>query len=482
MKPNPAPQVRCRFAPSPTGYLHVGGARTALFNYLFARRHKGVHVLRIEDTDQERSTQDALQAILDGLHWLNIEYDEGPFLQSDRMDLYRTYAKRLLELGCAYPCSCTTERLEQLRETQRTQGAKPQYDRLHRPQTSGPQPTTLPQKGDADPFVIRLRVPESGDTTFNDVILGEIRTANEELDDFIIIRSDGTPTYNFTVVVDDIEMRITHIIRGMDHVSNTPKQLVIYHAFQAQPPVFAHVPMILGSDKKKLSKRHGATSVFEYKKDGYLPDAFLNYLARLGWSHGDQEIFTRKELEELFTLDHIGKSPAVFDQEKLLWVNAEHMKKMPTTDLARYVGEYISEQGNANSERLNNPSFIKLVESLKERTKSLTEMAGQCRWYFTEDDKLVLDEKDRVKHLTDKASLVYVANALRGIEPFTEATLEPAIQKVIQELNLPLVKIAQPLRVALTGTAVSPPIYAVLEVLGKSRSLARLEKAVQSMG
>ena len=304
--------VRCRFAPSPTGYLHLGGARTALFNYLFARAHGGKHILRIEDTDQLRSTKEALDAITEGLKWLNIPYDEGPFFQSERNELYYDYTRKLLSSGNAYRCYCSSEELDQMREEQRAKGLKPQYDRRWRPEGNTPQPTDLPTGKDAKPFAIRLRAPIDGETTFDDLVLGEITTDNKELDDFIIVRSDGYPTYNFAVVVDDIDMGITHIIRGMDHVSNTPKQVLIYQALQANLPQFAHVPMILGPDKKKLSKRHGATAVTEYAQDGYLPDAFVNYLARLGWSHGDQEIFTRAELEQFFSLEHVNKSPAVF--------------------------------------------------------------------------------------------------------------------------------------------------------------------------
>ncbi len=477
-------KVRVRFAPSPTGALHVGGARTALFNYLFARKYGGVHILRIEDTDEARSTEEALDAILDGLQWLRIGYDEGPFFQSERNAIYQRYAARLLERGMAYPCSCSEQRLEEIREEQRRTGKKPQYDRLHRPAESTPQPNSLPTKSASNPFVIRLRVPEQGETVFHDLILGEIRTANEELDDFIIIRSDGSPTYNFTVVVDDIEMAISHVIRGMDHVSNTPKQLVIYQAFGIIPPQFAHVPMILGPDKKKLSKRHGATSVFEYKNEGYLPDAFINYLARLGWSHGDQELFSRAELESLFTLENIGKSPAVFDQEKLGWVNAEHLKQMSGEQLVPHVAEFLAGRGFDTSRLLGDRSFQLLLESLRERVRRLDEMAAQCEWFFCDDNQIVIEERARTKHLAEpraKEALVRLIDKLKTVEPFTEPQIEAAFQAVTKDLQLNLVKVAQPVRVALTGTDVSPPIYTVLEVLGRARSLTRLEKAVNSL-
>ncbi len=475
--------VRCRFAPSPTGNLHVGGARTALFNYLFARKHGGVHILRIEDTDRERSTDEAIDAIMDGLNWLEIPFDEGPFFQSKRLSLYHQYAKKLLLLGAAYPCTCTTERLDQLREEQRIKNEKPQYDRLHRPKVLSPQSDAIPKGDEKDPFVIRLAVPEEGDIVFHDAILGEIRTSRTEIDDFIILRSDGTPTYNFTVVVDDIEMQISHVIRGMDHISNTPKQLVIYHALQALTPVFGHVPMILGSDKKKLSKRHGATSVFEYKKEGYLPDAFINYLARLGWSHGDQEIFSRGELESFFSLETIGKSPAVFDLEKLSWVNAEHMKTLPSKKLAEHLAGYLQEQGFSTDTLLGTPVFLKLVESLKERTKTLKEMADNCRWFFLNDIQIEFDEKAKAKHLTAEVAkpLSSLIEKLNGTEDFVETEIEARFQEVLQEHGVTLVKIAQPVRVAVTGTAVSPPIYTVLEILGKERTLNRLKRALASI-
>ncbi|HQH27642.1 MAG TPA: glutamate--tRNA ligase, partial [Oligoflexia bacterium] len=392
-------QVRVRFAPSPTGSLHVGGARTALFNALFARHTGGKLILRIEDTDLERSTPEAVETILKGLDWLDIKGDEGPFYQTQRFEIYRDYARRLLELGHAYPCTCTAAQLDTVREAQRARGEKPQYNRLHRPAEIAPQPARLPGKGDAEPFVIRLRAPLSGTCVFDDLILGQIETPFEEIDDFVIVRSDGSPTYNFTVVVDDIEMRISHVIRGMDHVSNTPKQLVIYDALEAKPPLFAHVPMILGADKKKLSKRHGATSVFEYKSEGYLSEAFVNYIARLGWGHGDQEIFTRTELEEYFTLEAINKSPAVFDTTKLQWVNAEHMKTRSGAELAPLVGEFLAAQGFRAAGRLHDPAFHKLLDGLKERKKTLVELAEGCRWFFLADDQIELDQKAAKKFL-----------------------------------------------------------------------------------
>lgn len=474
--------VRCRFAPSPTGNLHVGGARTALFNYLFARKHGGVHILRIEDTDRERSTPEAVDAILKGLAWLNIPYDEGPYFQSQRTEVYREYARKLLRSGHAYRCTCSEERLTKVREEQKQSGKKPQYDRLHRPSSLVAQADTLPEER-GEPFVIRLRVPEQGEIIFHDSILGEIRTQSDEVDDFIIVRSDGSPTYNFTVVVDDIEMAISHVIRGMDHVSNTPKQLVIYQALAAKPPQFAHVPMILGEDKKKLSKRHGATNVFDYKQEGYLPDGFVNYLARLGWSHGDQEIFERHELESLFSLEHVGKSAAVFDFNKLLWVNAEHIKRLSEEKLAEQLIATLNDKGLAADNLLHNQSFLKLVATLRERAKTLREMAEQCHWFFIPESALQYEAKAREKHLSAEAKipLTLLIEKLETLDSFTESQIESCFQETLTAAGISLVKLAQPVRVAITGTSVSPPIYTVLEVLGKSRTLARLKKAVATI-
>lgn len=476
------PNIRCRFAPSPTGSLHVGGARTALFNYLFAKQSGGSFVLRIEDTDTLRSTPEAVQTIINGLRWLGIKEDEGPFFQSERMSIYKSYAKKLLEIGAAYPCTCSTETLEKVREEQKQNNQKPQYNRLHRPKEKSSQPLILPTGKDEVPFVIRLRAPEDGKCIFNDLIIGEVQTPYSEIDDFIIFRSDGTPTYNFTVVVDDIDMKISHVIRGMDHVSNTPKQLVIYEALGEMPPLFAHVPMILGPDKKKLSKRHGATSVFEYKKEGYLSNAFVNYLARLGWSCGDKEIFTREELETFFELKNVGKSDAVFDTAKLVWVNSEHMKTSDAKDIAPFILDFLGEEKDISlPENINFPIFCKLIDSLKERTKTLVELSRGCLWYFHTTDSLPYDNKAVAKFLGEKSkpALKLAYDRLSDVEEFTEQTLEQEIQKIVAELGIKLGELAQPLRVALSGSSVSPPIYAVLEILGKEESLKRIENGLK---
>ncbi len=478
MTPNTT--TRVRFAPSPTGYLHVGGARTALFNFLFARRTAGVFILRIEDTDRERSTDEATKAIFDGLNWLGLTPDEGPFFQSERTALYHDYTKKLLASGDAYQCTCTSEELERVREDQRANSQKPQYNRLHRPKTRTAQPTDIPTGKEATPFVIRLRCPDEDVTIFNDLVLGEVTTPNEEIDDFIIVRSDGSPTYNFTVVCDDIDMRITHVIRGMDHVSNTPKQIAIYKALGAEMPHFGHVPMILGTDKKKLSKRHGATSVIEYKKDGYLSDAFVNYLARLGWSHGDQEIFTRQELSDLFSLEHLGKSAGVFDFEKLLWVNAEHMKMAPVNTLEEGVLEFLAADGFQTEGLSSNKKFHLLLDSLRERAKTLKEMAEGCHWYLYSAETLPYDTAAVEKHITPeiKPILQTLIKMLNELSDFSEKPIEAEFHKIVEAQGLKLGKLAQPVRVAVTGTTVSPPIYTVLEILGKDNALKRLNRAL----
>lgn len=480
---NSSRPIRCRFAPSPTGYLHVGGARTALFNQLYARRHGGTVILRIEDTDLERSTPEATQAILDSLNWLKIDWDEGPFYQTQRFDLYKEYARRLLQTGNAYRCYCTPERLEAMREEQRQKGIKPQYDRTCRPPDNSPQPADLPAPGDTRPFTIRLRVPEQGEIVFNDVILGEIRTSLAEIDDLVIVRSEGTPTYNFVVVVDDADMRITDVIRGMDHVSNTPKQIVIYNALNAPLPRFAHVPMILGPDKKKLSKRHGAVSVFEYKKEGYLADAFVNYIARLGWSFGDQELFTRKELEQSFSLEAVGKSPAVFDTTKLNWVNGEHMKLATAETLYPEVADLLALSGAGEVKASDRPALLKLIDSLKVRSKTLNDIVAGCGWFFKSEESFAIEPAAMAKHLTEaiKPALVDLRTRLSAAEPFTEAVIEPLFHQVIESAGVKLGALAQPVRVAVTGSTVSPPIYAVLEALGKERSLSRLDFAISKI-
>lgn len=474
--------VRCRFAPSPTGSLHLGGARTALFNYLFAKHNNGTFILRIEDTDKQRSTPEATQTILDGLRWLELEADEGPIFQSQREELHCQYAKQLLATGDAYPCYCTTEELDAMREEARKNGSKQSYNNKYRPKEKLPLEPILPTGKDQRPFVIRLRTPLDGATVFNDQILGIIETGNEELDDFVIVRSDGAPTYNFVVVVDDIEMQITHVIRGLDHVSNTPKQILVYQALGAQIPVFAHVPMILGEDKKKLSKRHGATSVFEYKDKGYLPEAFLNYLARLGWSHGDQEIFTREELIAAFSLSSVGKSPAVFDFAKLEWVNAEHIRKMNFKELAAALAEILSIPESQLLKLENNEAFLKLFEQLKERARTLHDLAGACSWVVNTDHPLAYDAELTQKLVTAdiKEALSSFSSKLQTIVTFTETEIEAAFNQILVDHNLKFGKLGQPVRFALTGIPMGAPIPAIILALGKDLTSARFQALINA--
>lgn len=477
--------TRCRFAPSPTGMLHVGGARTALFNYLFARASGGKYLLRVEDSDRQRSTDEALDAIIEGLQWLGINHDEEIVFQSQRTELYLNSVKKLLALGHAYPCDVSMEELDALREAQRARDEKPRYDGRCRPETICAQPTDIPTGEDKTPFVIRIRMPEQEAIVFEDEILGTIRTSMDELDDFILVRSDATPTYNLVNAVDDIEMKISHVLRGNEHVANTPKQIAIYNALGAELPVFAHFPLILGPDKKKLSKRHGATAVFQYRDDGYMPDAFVNYLARLGWSDGDQELFDRKELESQFKLSGVGKSPSVFDVDKLRWVNAEHMKKTPLPELLEAVLPYIATNDNINTEEITRAlateTGSKLIEGTRERSKTLVELAEGVAWLFIQDDKLVIDEKDRGKFFKEAIAQPWqdLITRLEAIESFQSEKIEEMFSAFLEANSLSFGKMGQPLRLALCGQKGGVPIFLALEVLGKNRSLQRLRQASQ---
>ncbi|VDY74458.1 glutamyl-tRNA synthetase [Escherichia coli] len=366
-------KIKTRFAPSPTGYLHVGGARTALYSWLFARNHGGEFVLRIEDTDLERSTPEAIEAIMDGMNWLSLEWDEGPYYQTKRFDRYNAVIDQMLEEGTAYKCYCSKERLEALREEQMAKGEKPRYDGRCR--------HSHEHHADDEPCVVRFANPQEGSVVFDDQIRGPIEFSNQELDDLIIRRTDGSPTYNFCVVVDDWDMEITHVIRGEDHINNTPRQINILKALKAPVPVYAHVSMINGDDGKKLSKRHGAVSVMQYRDDGYLPEALLNYLVRLGWSHGDQEIFTREEMIKYFTLNAVSKSASAFNTDKLLWLNHHYINALPPEYVATHLQWHIEQE---NIDTRNGPQLADLVKLLGERCKTLKEMAQSCR-YFYED-------------------------------------------------------------------------------------------------
>lgn len=459
--------IRTRFAPSPTGYLHIGGARTALFNYLFARHNNGKFILRIEDTDVARSTKESIDAILDGMRWLGLDWDEGPFFQSQRFDVYRVHADALLEKGLAYRCYCTPEELEKRRAEALKAGTPPKYDGRCRERTGEPDL----------PYAVRFKVPP-GATTVDDAIKGGISFDNSTIEDLIILRSDSTPTYNFCVVVDDATMGMTHVIRGDDHINNTPKQILLYRALGYDLPVFAHLPMILGQDRSRLSKRHGATSVMAYKEMGYLPHALVNYLARLGWSHGDQEIFSLNELTEKFSLESVGKSSGVFNPEKLLWLNHHYIKESPPEALASLLVPFLEERG-VKAEK--GPRLEAIVKTLKERSKTLKEMADNALFYFR--DEVEYDPKAAEKFLMPENIAVFktLIERLEGLEAFTEAAVEAVFSSILEEKGLKLGKVAQPVRVALTGCTVSPGIYEMISAMGGELTLRRLREAVAYM-
>jgi glutamyl-tRNA synthetase len=463
--------IRVRFAPSPTGHLHIGGARTALFNYLYARHNNGKFILRIEDTDRTRSTDEYIEAIIEGMRWLGLEWDEGPFRQTDRFDVYKLYVDRLIAEGKAYYCYCPPEDLEQRRKEAMAQGRSPKYDGRCRDLKSSVEGITP---------AVRFRMPQEGETVINDVIRGTITFDNAQLDDLIIMRSDGSPTYNFTVVVDDVDMAITHVIRGDDHLNNTPKQVHIYNALGYTVPDFAHLPMILGADKARLSKRHGATSVMAYKEMGYLPAALVNYLVRLGWSYGDQEIFDRDELIRHFTFEHVGKSSAVFNPEKLLWLNSQYLKDTPSSELVNLVSPFLSSQGIFTEPvEINTVWLAKAIDTLKERSKTLAELATSLRIYIAED--MEYDEKAKGKFLNEKSRdlLIEVNNSLKALDVFSANAIEGIFKTITETRNIKMGNLAQPVRVAVTGKAESPGIFEVLEIIGREKTVKRIEKAIR---
>jgi len=463
--------VRVRFPPSPTGFLHIGGVRTALFNWLYARHHGGAFILRMEDTDRTRSTEESIQAILEGLRWLGLDWDEGPYRQTDRLAIYQAHAYRLLQAGKAYRCYCAPQELQQRREEALRRGESPGYDRRCR---------DLPHPPTDLPCAIRLKAPLEGQTRFTDLIHGEVTFENTELDDLIILRSEGTPTYNFAVVVDDVTMRITHVIRGDDHIPNTPRQILLYQALEFALPQFGHVSMILGADKGRLSKRHGATSILAYRDMGYLPEAMLNYLARLGWAHGDQEIFTREELIRHFDLSEINRAAAVFNPEKLLWLNAHYLRVMPAEALIPALVPHLVREGVVKApEELDHAYLARALNSVRERSKTLVEMARWLRFYFA--DHIIYDEKAAAKFLTPEAAqlLTTLIRALESLQTFDAAAIEGVFQRIMAEEHVQLGTVAQPARVALTGGTVSPGIYDIIAILGRERVLARLRSAVE---
>ena len=463
--------VKTRFAPSPTGNLHIGGARTALFNYLFAKHNDGAFLLRIEDTDVERSKEAYVEDILNGLTWFGITWDEGPYFQKDRMDIYREQALRLLEKGHAYKCYCTAEMLEEKRKAALKEGKKPAYDRSCRDRAD---------EGSDKPFVIRFKAPLSGSVVFDDMIRGRISFNCEELDDLVILRTDNTPTYNFTVVIDDALMDITHIIRGDDHINNTPRQILIYEALGYDLPRFAHAPLIHGKDKTRLSKRHGATSLLEYRKDGFVPEALMNYLARLGWAHGDQEVFSKDELIAKFDLAHVGRSPAIFDMDKLLWLNSHYLKTLPEESVAERLVPFLEETGISMLEK-EKDRITAVVRSLKERAKTLKEMASMARFFFTGDFEY--DEKAREKFLTPdtKPILKSFLAGFRALPDLEEAGQKKLIEDLVGQFNRKVADIIQPIRVALSGRTVTPGIFEVITILGKESVEKRLERAIESI-
>lgn len=464
-------QVRVRFAPSPTGFLHIGGVRTALFNWLFARQQNGVFVLRIEDTDQGRSTDESIQAIIDGLKWVGLDWDEGPYRQTERMDLYRSHAMQLLERGHAYWCACTAEEVDARRKEAEAKGLSQKYDGRCRNRA------LTNQAGKA---ALRFKAPLEGETVVDDLIKGKIVFDNNVQDDLIILRSNGYPTYNFSVVVDDALMNITHVVRGDDHLTNTPRQVPIFQALGFPVPQFGHLPMILGSDKARLSKRHGATSIITYKDMGYLPDAMLNYLVRLGWSHGDQELFTCQELIEKFSWKNVQTSAAVFNPEKLLWVNAGYIKMSPPAQVAQALLPLLKAAGLTGDVPAISDSWLaQLVVLVKERAKTLVEMVDWVRPYFGQ--AVTFDEEAAKKFLTP--SVVPILGKLLArfetFPVFSKQTWEEAFKQLVEEEGMKMGQLAQPVRVALTGRAASPGLFDVMEILGRDRTLFRLRQGIE---
>tara|TARA_R110002074_G_scaffold4426_1_gene21937 strand:+ start:43828 stop:45228 length:1401 start_codon:yes stop_codon:yes gene_type:complete len=458
--------VRTRFAPSPTGYLHVGGARTALFSWLFAKKMQGQFILRIEDTDRERSTEESVQAIFDGMQWLGLSHDEGPFFQTDSFSRYAEVIQQLIEQGDAYHCYCSVEEVEAVREQQRANKQKPRYNGRCRHRTDAPEGVKP---------VVRFKNPEQGVVAFDDLVRGKITISNDELDDLVIARSDGTPTYNLTVVIDDLDMKMTHIIRGDDHINNTPRQINIMKALGGEIPLFAHVPMILGDDGARLSKRHGAVSVMQYRDEGFLPEALLNYLVRLGWSHGDQEIFSRDEMIALFDIKDVNRTASAFNTDKLLWINQQYIMNSPPQRLVEPLTEQLKMLA---CDVENGPDLLELVKTQQERAKTLKEMAEKSLLFYQDYDEF--EEKAAKKNLK-QAALEPLQIMLGKFEHLNDWSKEPLHQVVLdtaEALELKLGKVAQPLRVALSGTSASPAIDATLFLMGKARCLKNIKKAI----
>lgn len=459
--------TKTRFAPSPTGFLHVGGARTALYSWLHAQANQGEFVLRIEDTDIERSTQEACDAILEGMTWLGLEWNEGPFYQTKRFDRYNEIIAQLLEQGHAYKCYCSRERIETMREEQAEKGERQKYDGCCR---------DLPVRETDEPFVIRFKNPQTGSVVFNDHVRGQVEFSNEELDDLIIARTEGTPTYNFCVVVDDWDMGITCVVRGEDHLNNTPRQINILKALGAPIPEYAHVSMILGDDGAKLSKRHGAVSVMQYRDDGYLPEALLNYLVRLGWSHGDQEVFSIDEMKQLFKLDDINKAASAFNTEKLIWLNQHYIKSLAPEYVAEHLMWHMQDQ---NIDMSNGPELAAVVTALSERAKTLKDLAESSRYFY--EDFAEFDAAAAKKHLRGVAlePLKLVQKKLSELSEWTQEALHQVIEDTAAELEVGMGKVGMPLRVAVTGAGQSPGLDVTLLLIGQARCEQRISKAVE---
>lgn len=459
--------IRTRFAPSPTGDLHIGGARTALFAWLFARKMGGVFILRIEDTDRERSTEESAEVIIEALRWLNLDYDEGPFYQSQRLERYHEVLSQMLQAKTAYRCYCSKERLEKLREEQTAAGQKPRYDGHCR---------NLIAKRD-EPFVIRFSNPATGAVTFNDMVRGPITIQNSELDDLILARTDGSPTYNFVVVVDDWDMAITHVIRGDDHINNTPRQINILTALGANIPEYGHVPTILGSDGKRLSKRHGAAGVLEYREAGYLPEAVINYLVRLGWSYQDQEIFSREEMIHYFDTHHLQRSPAALNPEKLAWLNQHYTKTLDKKTVAHALAAHIEKQGLQLDK---GPVLTDVVTLFAERAKTLAEMASAARFFYLKTEEIVYDDQAIRHHFNSEvtSAMLDVVAQFRSLKTWEANEIHQVIRDIGEKRNLKLGKIAQPLRLAVTGGTISPPIDQTLYYLGREQTVQRIERCL----
>ncbi|SIO60130.1 glutamate--tRNA ligase [Paraburkholderia phenazinium] len=464
--------VRTRFAPSPTGFIHLGNIRSALYPWAFARKMKGTFVLRIEDTDVERSTSQSVDAILEGMAWLGLDYDEGPFYQMQRMDRYREVLKQMQEQGLVYPCYMSTEELDALRERQREAGEKPRYDGTWRPEPGKVLPT--PPAG-VQP-VTRFRNPLSGVVAWDDAVKGRIEISNEELDDLVIARPDGTPTYNFCVVVDDLDMQITHVIRGDDHVNNTPRQINILRALGGEPPVYAHLPTVLNEQGEKMSKRHGAMSVTGYRDVGFLPEAVLNYLARLGWSHGDAEIFSREQFVEWFDLEHLGKSPAQYDHDKLTWLNAHYIKEADNARLAELTRPFFAELGIEDATLAQGADLVAVVGLLKDRASTVKEIAENAAMFY----RTPAPEADALaQHVTDavRPAIADLASALKSAE-WTRESISAALKATLGAHKLKMPQLAMPVRLLVAGTTHTPSIDAVLMLFGRDVVVSRLEKGL----